>query len=203
LSALTPGSDELRALLELVRNTDLRDHVPVIALAVVADEHAAAGFAVTDMLSKPVDARALLASLERGGAPPARGKQVMIVDDDPSSLRLMEATLAKLGYTALCFSSGADALVALERVRPVAIVLDLLMPSMDGFVFLEQLRSAPKSADIPVMIWTVKDLSPEERRHLRSDAQAIVQKGAGDELPLSAVVRGFLPHATESKTKEP
>jgi PAS domain S-box-containing protein len=193
LSVLTPDSDDLRALLRRIRSEEGRAQVPVIALAVVADAHAAAGFAVTDVLTKPVDAVALITALERGGAPPARGKPVLIVDDDPGSLRLMEATLAKLGYEALCFSNAADALVALEKVRPAAIVLDLLMPSMDGFVFLERLRGSAEHSQIPVMIWTVKDLSPEERRHLHAAAQAIVQKGAGDDFPLSAVVRGFLP----------
>ena len=193
LSVLTPDSADFRRLLQEIRNDEGRAHVPVIALAVVADANAAAGFAVTDVLTKPVDAGALLTALEHGGAPPARGRPVLIVDDDTGSLRLMEATLAKLGYEALCFSNAADALVALEKVRPAAIVLDLLMPSMDGFVFLERLRASAENARIPVMIWTVKDLSPEERRRLHADAQTIVQKGAGDDFPLSAVVRGFLP----------
>jgi CheY-like chemotaxis protein len=202
LSMLTPDGDDLHELLAQVRGEDGHARVPVIALAVVADEDAAAGFAVTDVLTKPVDARALLTALERGGAPPARGKPVLIVDDDPGSLRLMEATLAKLGYDALCFTNAADALAALERIRPSAIVLDLLMPSMDGFVFLERLRGSPENAKIPVMIWTVKDLSPEERRHLHAAAQAIVQKGAGDEFPLSAAVRGFLPRAVATKDED-
>jgi CheY-like chemotaxis protein len=72
-------------------------------------------------------------------------------------------------------------------------VLDLLMPNMDGFVFLERLRSSPEHAQTPVMIWTVKDLSTEERARLHDAAQAIVQKGAGDDFPLSAVLRAFLP----------
>jgi PAS domain S-box-containing protein len=199
LSVVTPDSDELSTLLRRIRGEEGRSHVPVIALAVVADENAAAGFAVTDVLTKPVDAVALITALERGGAPPARGKPVLIVDDDPGSLRLMEATLAKLGYEALCFSNADDALLALERIRPAAIVLDLLMPSMDGFVFLDRVRSSPEHSQIPVMIWTVKDLSPEERRHLHAAAQAIVQKGAGDDFPLSAVVRGFLPASVAEK----
>jgi PAS domain S-box-containing protein len=193
LSVVLPDSDDLHELLESIRRDKGETRVPVIAMAVVADENAAAGFAVTDVLTKPLEVQALLTALERGGAPPARGTPVVVVDDDPSSLKLMEATLAQLGYDALCFSKASDALSALDRVRPAAIVLDLLMPNMDGFVFLEKLRSLPEHRGIPVMIWTVKDLSPDERRRLHDAAQAVVQKGAGDDFPLSAVLRGFLP----------
>jgi PAS domain S-box-containing protein len=193
LSLMLPDSRDLGALLTMARAREGRANVPVVALAVVADDDAAAGFPVTDVLTKPIDARALLEALEHGGAPPARGTPVLIVDDDAGSLRLMEATLSKLGYDALCFSNAPDALAALDRVRPAAIVLDLLMPNMDGFVFLERLRSSPEHAQTPVMIWTVKDLSTEERARLHDAAQAIVQKGAGDDFPLSAVLRAFLP----------
>src|SRR5207244_4654086 len=127
----------------------------------VADSSVAAGFAVTDVLSKPVDPTALLTALERGGAPPMRGGAVLVIDDDHGSLRLMEATLAQLGYDALCFSNAADSLRAIQKVRPTAIVLDLLMPNVDGLLFLERLRALPECRSIPVMVWTVKDLSVE------------------------------------------
>jgi PAS domain S-box-containing protein len=193
LSLLLPDSSDIRALLEHVRREKGRQNVPVIALASAADHDTTPSFAVTEVLTKPIDAHALLSALEQGGAPPARGTPVLIVDDDPGSLKLMEATLTKLGYDALCFSNAPDALTALERVRPAAIVLDLLMPSMDGFAFLERLRTLPEHARTPVMIWTVKDLSTAERQHLHDVAQAIVQKGAGDDFPLSSLLRTFLP----------
>src|SRR5262249_3792011 len=100
LSATLPDSGELRSLLEAIRSEKSSTRVPVIAMAVVADVNAAAGFAVTDVLAKPIDARALLAALEHGGAPPARGTHVLVIDDDAGSLRLMEATLGNLGYKA-------------------------------------------------------------------------------------------------------
>jgi len=200
-SVVAPDADDLRSLLQRIRSEDERGPVPVIALAVVVDDQAAAGFAVTDVLTKPIDGHALLGALERGGAPPARGRPVLVVDDDQGSLRLMEATLSKLGYEALCFSNAVDALGALERVRPCAIILDLLMPSMDGFVFLERLRASPETSQVPVMIWTVKDLSPDERRRLHAAAHTIVQKGAGDDFPLSAVVRGFLPRSFAARSE--
>lgn len=126
-------------------------------------------------------------------APPEQGSPVVVVDDDPSSLKLMEVTLAGLGHAASCFSQAADAVSALDRVRPLAIILDLLMPSMDGFTFLERLRELPKAVGVPIMIWTVKDLSSEERERLGPAVTAVVRKGTGDEARLSEALQAFLP----------
>jgi PAS domain S-box-containing protein len=201
LSLSLADSRDIHALLENVRRGKGRPNLPVIALA-VTERTTTPAFAVTEVLTRPIDAHALLTALEQGGAPPARGTPVLVVDDDPGSLKLMEATLTKLGYDALCFSNAPDALTALERVRPAAIVLDLLMPSMDGFAFLERLRSSLEHARTPVMIWTVKDLSAAERQRLHDITQAIVQKGAGDDFPLSSLLRTFLP-AHQSPRKKP
>jgi PAS domain S-box-containing protein len=135
-------------------------------------------------------------AVEGPGASVSRGTPVVVVDDDPSSRKLMEATLAQLGYEALCFSTGTEALRALERIRPLAVVLDLLMPSMDGFAFVEHFRASVEHRGVPVLIWTVKDLSAEERARLGDVPVSVVQKGVGDGEPLSAALRAFLPAPT-------
>jgi PAS domain S-box-containing protein len=126
-------------------------------------------------------------------APAWRGTPVVVVDDDASSLKLMEATLGQLGYEVLCFSKGTDALRAIERGRPLAVVLDLLMPSMDGFAFVERFRASAENRAVPLLIWTVKDLSTEERARLGDMPVSVVQKGVDDGEPLSAALRAFLP----------
>jgi CheY-like chemotaxis protein len=65
----------------------------------------------------------------------------------------------------------------LEKKQPAAIILDLMMPGMDGFEFMEKFRRRPDAARIPVIVWTVKDLAPEDRARLQASAQAIVTKG--------------------------
>jgi PAS domain S-box-containing protein len=179
LDFLLPDSEDCRALLELIHR-DERSPIPVIAMTIVADRRAAAGFAITDVLTKPVNPDELLSALERGGAPPSRGRPVLVVDDDAASLKLMDITLARLGYEALCFSDASSALVALPRLQPAALVLDLVMPGMDGITFLEHFRASPENRGIPVMIWTVKDLSLDERQRLHAAANAVVQKGVAD-----------------------
>ena len=168
------GLDVLRA----IRRSHSRAQLPVIVVSVAASAANAAGLAVDDFLAKPVDSDALLDSLARAGVSPERGA-VLVVDDDPSALRLMQATLAQLGYRSVCES---DAAVALERCAtevPAAVIVDLLMPRVDGFEFVERFRANPEHRRIPVIVWSVKDLSIEERGRLSSRADAILRKGGG------------------------
>src|SRR6185369_16592190 len=109
------------------------------------------------VLPKPIDTSALLASLLRAGVVPGVPGSVLVVDDDHASLKLMSMTLTQLGYRAACAADGEVALQAISSALPIAIVLDLMMPRMDGFEFLERLRAAPERRRIPVIVWTVKD----------------------------------------------
>jgi CheY-like chemotaxis protein len=105
----------------------------------------------------------------------------------------MEALLQQVGYTAVCATDGESALRAAERSHPSAVVLDLLMPGMDGFAFLRAFRDRPEHRRTPVIIWTVKDLSPEEHGRLRQSAQSVVPKASTDRAVLLDEIRAFLP----------
>ena len=117
--------------------------MPVVVITVVAGDGAVAGFAVHDILTKPVDGATLIAALERAGVSAGDAGTVLVVDDDPGSLRLMAASLEQLGYRSTCVERAIDGLRISERTAPLAVVLDLQMPEMDGFGFLEQFRSLP------------------------------------------------------------
>ena len=104
---------------------------------------------------------------------------MLLIDDDPGSLKLVATTLNQLGYVVRCEHDGAAGLRAVHEVLPSAIILDLMMPGMNGFEFLEHLRRDPIARRVPVIVWTVKDLTPEERAFLRASAQAVVSKGQG------------------------
>jgi signal transduction histidine kinase/DNA-binding response OmpR family regulator len=182
------GLDVLRAVRSEVANRD----VPIIVITVVAVHGAVAGFAVHDFLTKPFDPPALVESLERAGAGP-KGSEVLVVDDDASARQLMAATLGQQGYTAHCVPSGRG---GLERARvqpPQAVVLDLMMPEMDGFQFLEQFRQLPNCRRIPVIVWTAKDLTADELARLRASAQGVVAKNGNVATTLMDELRTFLP----------
>ena len=108
---------------------------------------------------------------------PDNSPKILCVDDDPKSLKLAEIALLSGGYVPVCASDGQAALKLAEQERPAAIILDLMMPGMDGFEFMDQFRSRPDNDETPVIVWTVKDLTAEERARLQTTVQGLVLKG--------------------------
>jgi protein-histidine pros-kinase len=169
------GLDVLRGVRTGGPNCD----TPVIVVTVVAEQDAAAGFHIDDMLVKPVRAEQLLSSLRRAQLPPNRVRPILVVDDDPATLKLADRRLHRLGYRAVCHTTAREALEAARREPPAAVILDLVMPDLDGFEFLTRFRQSAIGRQTPVIVWTVKDLTREERRQLEAAAQAIVLKSQG------------------------
>jgi PAS domain S-box-containing protein len=192
LDLLLPDMNGLDVLHELRRNRASRD-VPVIVITVVAEEIAVAGVSVLDVLRKPVDEAAVLATLRGAGVIPGLPGSVLVVDDDAQALGLMGAILDELGYAAVCEHDPAAALRAVERTCPVAIILDLLMPGLSGFEFLERLRTQTPNRHVPVIVWTAKDLSAVEERRLRDHAQAVHSKLMGGTMGLVQEIERLVP----------
>jgi PAS domain S-box-containing protein len=171
----TSGHDLLKAL----RGDGPNSETPIIIVSLVAEEGFGTGFQVHDIFDKPVRREELLASLDRAAVPQNGRNSILVVDDDDATLKLAETTLRSLGYRPVCHASAAAALKAAAEDPPAAVVLDLLMPGMNGFEFLRQFRSTAQGRRIPVIVWTVKDVSPGEREVLRASSRAIVAKGEG------------------------
>ena len=180
-------------ILQRVRGGGPNRDVPVVVVTVVAERGAVAGFTVQGFLPKPIDSDALLSSLARAGIRPDQSGSVLVVDDDEASLRLMAAALTQLGFRTVGMQSGEEALRAAGNAPPAAIVLDLLMPGLDGFEFLHRLRDSPATRHTPVLIWSVKDLSTHEQARLSRSVQAILRKGHGGIPALLDDLRRFLP----------
>jgi signal transduction histidine kinase/DNA-binding response OmpR family regulator/HAMP domain-containing protein len=183
------GLEVLRTIRASARNRE----VPIIVITVVAEPGAVAGFAVHDLLPKPVSKDSLLEALARAGVPRHQPGDILVVDDDPGSLKLMTTTLEQLGYETRSERDGESALGAARDRLPSAVVLDLLMPGMDGFEFLDRLRSDPGGRQVPVIVWTVMDLDAEQRARLRASAQAVVLKGNGGSAAVVTELETFLP----------
>ena len=182
-------------VLRTIRAEALNGGTPIIVVTVLADNAAAAGFAIQDFLSKPVTADELVAALRRAGIEPEPSRGILVVDDDTTALKLMEATLTQLGYPCVCRDNARAGLDALEVHRPSAVVLDLMMPEMDGFAFLAELRRRPAGRRLPVFVWTSKDLSRQEHALLRSTTQGILLKSSGSTAPLLEALREYAPAA--------
>jgi threonine synthase len=118
----------------------------------------------------------LLAALSR--VAPDRFPRVAIVDDTADARRLIRRILQSQGdFTIFEAASGREGLELVNREHPDLLVLDLMMPEMDGFAVLDALRSNPDTAQIPVIVSTAKELTPEEKTRLQGQIQALMQKG--------------------------
>ena len=191
LDLLLPDMSGLDVLRGIRAGGCSRDAVVVI-VTVVAEARAAGGFVVQDVLGKPLEPESLLASLERGLG--RRGRDsVLVIDDDPGTVKLLAHTVERLGFDAICCTDGAAGLAAAERSRPIAVILDLLMPGLDGFAFLDRLRALPAHGTTPVIVWTAKDLTVAEQARLGASAQAVVSKKGGGVASLVAELEAFLP----------
>jgi PAS domain S-box-containing protein len=169
------GLDVLRQIRERGRNPDAR----VIVVTVVAERHALAGHLVADILPKPLEVSALLTSLRRAGVVPGKEVRIVVVDDDAAAVRLARAVLEAEGFVVDGHTDPAVALAAATASRPSAVVLDLLMPGMDGFQFLDELRRTRNNVTTPVIVWTAKVLSEAEQHRLSAAARVVVHKGPG------------------------
>ncbi len=182
------GWDVLRE----IRSSGLDPDVPVVAVTVVAEEGRTNGFRLHDYLVKPVEEEALRTSLRRAIAQPAGSGPVLVVDDDLATLRLAEVSLRQMGYRPVCAASGEEGLRAVAAEVPAVVVVDLVMPGMTGLEFVAHLQQLPAVHSVPVIFWTVKDLSAEEQARLRASAHAIVSKSSGDATALVDVLSPFL-----------
>jgi signal transduction histidine kinase/CheY-like chemotaxis protein len=198
LDVLLPDSSGLE-LLHRIRTETPNTSVPVVVMSVVAEKAFIGGFAVQEALRKPAEPGELLRALEGARVPASERRSVMVVDDDPTALKRMEMLLRQLGYVPRCMEEPGAALAAAIEEPPHAIVLDLLMPGMDGFEFLTGLRAVDACKDIPVLVWTFKDLSGEDRARLEALAQAVMTKGSEGQASLVAQLRKTVPPPTGAR----
>jgi CheY-like chemotaxis protein len=124
-----------------------------------------------------VRAEDLLATLRRAGLRPTAGNPVLVVDDDPKARRLLETMLTSLGFASIEAAGGEEGLLVAEREKLAAVILDLFMPGVDGFAFLERFRAMAGGRTTPVIVWTGKDLTAADHARLAASAQAVVLKG--------------------------
>jgi DNA-binding response OmpR family regulator len=173
-----PGRRGLE-LLDDIRSRGASSASPVVGVTMAADLNNSAAFAIANVLCKPLRSDEVLSAMARFRLPAERRANVMVIDDEQVSLDLMQATLRSIGIDAVCFQDGRVALQEIDRHRPDAIVLDLMMPAFDGFQVLDALQRLQAWRDVPVFIWTSMLLTDEEYATLARSARAILIKGGG------------------------
>ncbi len=178
LDVLMPGMDGWAVLTRLKADPELAA-IPVIMVTVVDDRNMGFALGATDFLTKPIDREYLAQLLQkyRCSSPPC---PVLVVEDEPELRELMRRLLEKEGWVVAEAENGRVALERVAESRPELIVLDLMMPEMDGFAFIEALRQNEAWRSIPIVVVTAKDLTAEDHRRLNGYVQQILHKGAYD-----------------------
>jgi signal transduction histidine kinase/DNA-binding response OmpR family regulator/methyl-accepting chemotaxis protein len=174
LDVVMPGADGWSILAALKSDPELSD-IPVVMVTMTEDRRTAYALGACDYLVKPVDPARLATLLKRHSAN-RPGGSVLVIDDDPAARIIMRRLLTNEGMRVTEADGGRAAIDRLSQETPDLIVLDLVMPDMDGFEVLERLRESPGLGQIPVVVITAKDLSAEERTILNGSVGRVLRK---------------------------
>ncbi|HTW26655.1 MAG TPA: response regulator [Acetobacteraceae bacterium] len=189
---LTMPQPEAGSVLAQLQSDPATAAIPVVLVS-VSDERGL-GFALgaAACLTKPVDRGELAEALARHCRVEGRAV-VLVVEDDAPTREMTERILARMGHHAAMAADGRQALDWLCANEPPALILlDLLMPEMDGFALLAELKARPEWHDIPVIVVTAKRLSPAERAALADGTRRVISKGLGTNLDLPQAIREAL-----------
>jgi CheY-like chemotaxis protein len=179
LDVLLPGLDGWEVLRRLKADVGLRD-VPVIIVTVVDERGIGLALGAVDYLVKPVEREALLACLTRlTFTTKVRDRRVRIlaVDDEPGGLALIRAALEPDGFEVVDASGGRQALQVMQDDAIDLVVCDLAMPEMDGFEVIAALKADPRTASVPILVCTARDLSEADKERLNGKIVGTVTKG--------------------------
>jgi CheY-like chemotaxis protein len=172
-----PGMDGWAVLSALKADPELAS-IPVILFTGRPDERdKALQLGASDFMTKPVDPNRLAAVLKRYADGPA-ARRVLVVDDDPDQRRRLRDLLEQEGLDVDEAGDGRAALTRLDDQWPGLILLDLLMPEMDGFAFLGELQRRGEGRAVPVLVLTAKDLSAADYQRLGGPIEKILRKGS-------------------------
>jgi len=170
------GGDGFQALATLKAAAETAG-IPIIVVSIVDNKQVGFALGAADYLIKPVNKGALLGSLRKHVPNGLEDDPaILLVDDDFRALELLEEALQSAKYKVRSVQSGSRALDVLESQPVGGIVLDLMMPGMDGFEVIRHIRKKPALRDLPIFVMTAKNLSPEELAMLNSETQALIQK---------------------------
>jgi CheY-like chemotaxis protein len=178
LDVMLPNMDGWEFLGRLKQIPTLK-HVPVVIVSIVADRNKGFALGAAAVLQKPISRQELYDSLvELGLIPLAEGRtlKVLVVDDDPKAVELVAIHILDLASTVLRAYGGRDAIETARRELPDLIVLDLMMPEVNGFDVVAALHEDPDTACIPIVVVTAKRITPDDRVKLNGLVSAIMEK---------------------------
>jgi len=180
LDVLMPGMDGWTVLTTL-KSTPVLANIPVIMLTIVDDRKTGFALGAVEYLTKPIDSERLveLVDLHRRDqiVKDSARDYILIVEDDPSLRELLHRNLDHAGWEAIEAPDGRAALAQIAKRRPSLILLDLMLPELDGVQVIDELRATPEGQSIPIIVLTAKHLTPADHQRLNRSVAQILQKG--------------------------
>jgi DNA-binding response OmpR family regulator len=192
LDVVMPELDGWHVLRELKSTPELAS-IPVTMLTIVDERSKGYALGASEYITKPIDWTRLRAVLhDLSGSSPT--KDLLLIENDEQTRQLLASRLAAEGWRIVEAENGREGLRRLAQRRPSLILLDLMVPEMDGFEFLEGLRSNAVFENIPVVVITATDLSEVDRQRLNNGILEFVSKAGCSRDELLARVRHLLAH---------
>ena len=187
LDVLMPGIDGWEVLRELKADPATQD-IPVIMVTMTDDRALGYALGATEFLTKPVQRAQLVQLLERYASEDGE-RRALVVDDKSENREVLRRALEQEGWQVSEAENGQVALEKLAEQAPSLILLDLMMPVMDGFEFVMEMHKLDSSPAIPIVVVTAKDITEEDRRRLNGDVVGLIEKGGLDRESLLAQLR--------------
>ena len=162
--------------------------LPVVIVSMIDERGRGFALGAAEYLVKPVARERFLAALERYVPAHSERPTVVVIDDDPMDLDLLEAVLTPAGYSVVRAAGGEEGVALVAREQPAVVLLDLLMPGLDGFAVIDRLRADPATAEVPIVVLTAKEMTADDRERLAGQIDYLAQKGAFGGKQLVALV---------------
>jgi len=194
LDVMMRGTDGWGELTDLKSDDKTRD-IPIILVTISDEKNLGMALGAAEFITKPIDKGRLLDVLEtyRANDP---SPQVLVVEDDEDLRSLVRRTLSKHGWTVTEAAHGGEGLAALEESIPRIVLLDLMMPVVDGFEFLARVRADERYQDLPIVVVTAKELDEVDRERLDGHVARVLEKGEYTRDQLLEVIRDLVNAST-------
>ncbi len=192
LDIVLPGRDGWDILRDLKARSET-SRIPVIIVSVLANHELGLALGADAYFTKPVDRSQLLARLaELVPHPIAKHPKVLLIDDEPNLHELVEEMLHGHGYELTHAYSGAEGIELAQRGKPDVVILDLMMPGIDGFEVASRLRQDRETYQIPIVVLTARDTTRAERERLRGKIEVLLRKGDSGTTKLAPLIWSLL-----------
>lgn len=198
LDIIMPGMDGWEVLEELKKDPDTAD-IPVIVTSITDDRQTGFALGAVGYITKPVDRNALIGEINKIGRPGFRN--IMVVDDNEIDRNEITRIIQQEGLRAIVAKGGPECMALIQRSLPDVLVLDLMMPGMDGFEVLERLREKPETVNLPVIVVTAKDLTTQDRKRLSHNVASVLEKSETTSRRLLQEIKRILLEIEDRKTR--